>query len=84
MISAFIRYEDGRVTIHDSATKEVGKVFSKGFYRAITKDGNLLINEESLAEIHAPYSSEENILILRTVEAFFRPDNQNKQARIYT
>lgn len=79
MISAVIKYEDGRVSIHDSATKEVGKIFSKGFYEATTdSQGNLRISEADLQELHSPYQSKEIDTILSVVEGFFKEDIMKK------
>lgn len=79
MISAVIKYEDRRVSIHDSATKEVGKTFSKGFYEATTdSQGNLRISEADLQELHTPYESEEINMIVSVVNGFFREGTMEK------
>jgi len=73
MISAVIEYEDGRVSTHTSKTKRVGTKFQKGFYEA-AYDGNgtLQITTQPLEEMHEPYSSPENDMILKTVDNFFK------------
>lgn len=79
MISAVIKYEDRRVSIHDSATKEVGKTFSKGFYEATTdSQGNLRISEADLQELHNPYQNKEIDTILSVVNGFFKEDIMKK------
>lgn len=75
MISAVIKYEDNRVSIHSSATREVGIKFSKGFYVADTdQNNNLIISEDFLKELHVPYATTENSLVLNTIESFFSPE----------
>lgn len=72
MISAVIKFEDNRVSIHSSATKNVGTQFTPGFYKANTdNNGNLVISESKLEEIHDPNPTQENIMVLKTVESFF-------------
>lgn len=73
MISAVIEFEDGRVSVHTSKTKNVNTEFKAGLYEAsYDNNGTLVITTESLDEIHEPYYSKENQLILDTVEAFFK------------
>lgn len=73
MISAVIKFEDNRISIHSSATKQVGTKFDKGFY-IVSKDqaGNFVIVEDVLRELHNPYRTKENEVIVDTVEGFFR------------
>lgn len=72
MISAVIQYKDQSVSIHSSETNNVGKVFGSGFYEANTdQNGNLKIRVESLNEIHLPYKTKENRLLVETVNNFF-------------
>jgi hypothetical protein len=73
MISAVIRFVDSTISIHNAETEYVDKYFRKGFYSAITdSNGNIHITEEKLEELHYPYHTEDNDLVIKTVEAFFR------------
>jgi hypothetical protein len=79
MISAVITYEDGRVSIHDSATKIVGTKFERGFYTVFTdQNGNLIISTAELQEIHMPYSTKDNLATVNTVEGFFAKGVEQK------
>lgn len=72
MISAVIKFDDNRVSIHSANTKNVGTKFEKGFYTAsFDQSGNLVIYEEFLQELHNPYRTKENEIIINTVEGFF-------------
>ena len=72
MISAVIEFEDGKVGTHTSKTKSVSEKFKPGFFEAYyDQSGKLEISTRDLIEIHNPYDSEENNLILKTVESFF-------------
>lgn len=71
MISAVITYADGRVSIHDSPAKLVDMKFSPGFYSAITDNGNIKIRTESLKELHIPYKTPENKIVMDSVIGFF-------------
>ena len=72
MISAVIEFEDGKIATHTSKTKSVSEKFKPGFFEAFyTPEGKLQISSKELIEIHNPYDSKENSLILKTVESFF-------------
>ncbi len=72
MISAVIRYDDNKVSIHSSKTKMVGTKFEKGFYKAYTdNDGHVRISYEIINEMNHLYDTEDNILIKNAVDGFF-------------
>lgn len=73
MISAVIEFEDGSVSIHTSKTKNVNTKFNSGWYEAYyDSNGNLRIKTENIEELHEPYKSKENDLIIKTVDGFFK------------
>jgi len=73
MISAVIEFEDGRVSVHTSRTKNVNTKFNAGWYEAVFDgNGNLSIRTEHLHELHEPYESKENDLVIKTIDAFFK------------
>jgi ATP-dependent 26S proteasome regulatory subunit len=79
MISAVIKFDDNRVSIHSSTTKAVGTTFDKGFYIAnFDGHGNLVIYEEFLQELHNPYRTKENENIIETVNGFFSEGIEEK------
>ena len=79
MISAYIRYADGRVSIHSEKAESVGTIFEKGFYEVSTdNNGNMSIFVEKLEELHAPYNTPTNKIIIKTVDSFFSPGMMEK------
>lgn len=79
MISAVITYDDKRVSVHTSKAKNVSNKFSKGFYEAyFDQNGNLIISEQNLTEIHEPFKSKNSYNIIKTVQSFFTPEVTNK------
>lgn len=79
MISAVIKFDDNTINIHSSATKQVGTKFDKGFY-IVSRDqsGNFVIIEDVLRELHNPYKTKENGIVIETVEGFFREGIRDK------
>lgn len=72
-ISAVILYNDNKVSIYSEEVKHVGKSFKKGIYKCHRDtNGNIHINKIELIEVHNPYNSKDNKMILRTVNAFFK------------
>jgi len=72
-ISAVIKYEDNRVSIHTSKAKSVSTTLEKGFYTSLPDGkGGLTIKEEFLPELHTPYNTEENETVIETVKSFFK------------
>lgn len=78
MISAVIKYVDGKVSVHDSATKEVGTTFSPGFYEALANSNGMTILEAKLSELHPPFRSPENKVIIETIRGFFADGMREK------
>lgn len=79
MINAVIEYKDSSVNIHSSEAEYVGRTFKEGFYTCSTDSyGKLFINKAKLDEIHIPFRSPENDLVLETAEAFFQPEVKEK------
>lgn len=79
MISAFIQFTDGKVSIHSSDIQQVDTKFAKGFYFASTdSNGNLHITKTKLEELHNPYRTEENELVINTVDNFFKQEIAQK------
>lgn len=79
MINAVIEYKDTSVNIHSSEAEYVGTTFKEGFYSCYTDSyGKLFINRTKLDEVHVPFKSPENDLVLKTAEAFFQPEVRAK------
>lgn len=79
MISAVVGFKDGKVSIHSSETKYVDRIFNAGFYSAnIDNNGNMHIIERELAEIHVPFVTKDNSIIINTVAAFFNDGVREK------
>lgn len=79
MINSVILFEDGRTITHSSPTKYIGKTFEKGYYKAKTdSNGNIVINDFQLKEIHTPFNSDENVLMINTVNNFFEQGVKEK------
>lgn len=72
-ISAVILYNDNRVSVYSEEAKYVGKTFQKGIYKCSTdRNGNVTIQKIELPEVHYPYNTKDNKMILKTVNAFFK------------
>ena len=82
MISAVIKYSDGSVNVHSSDTKYVGKIFTPGTYKTWTVDGNLKIQVVEIPELHNPYRSRENELLIKTVHGFFNDEARERVEKL--
>jgi len=72
MITSVIEFEDGRIATHNSPSKHVGKTFERGFLTAyMDSNGNIVINRESLPEVHKPFPSIEANEVLVASKSFF-------------
>jgi SpoVK/Ycf46/Vps4 family AAA+-type ATPase len=78
-ISAVILYNDNRVSVYSESAKYVGDSFQKGIYKCSTdRNGNITINKIELPEIHNPYNTKDNKMIVKTVDAFFKKGTREK------
>lgn len=79
MISAVIKYSDDTISVTRKEVVGVGTKFESGFYEARTNDnGEIIITQKKIHELHEPFDSTENDLVIKAVESFFTDGVKDK------
>ncbi len=72
MISSVIYFkDDDRVVFHDSGVDHIEKTFLPGFYEFLPSKDGYLCFRRSVDEIHTPFRSKENNMIIKSCIDFF-------------
>ena len=78
MIKTVITHEDGQISIHQSTIKSTEQTFRPGFYSAHNSMSGLSIYETELNEVHTPFQTKENAVVINTIKLFFQGEMGHK------